>query len=80
MIRTGKTPFFKSKPAGILVISSITIGLIALAIAFTPLAIWIDLKAISFKFIPILIIILGLYVLAVEMIKKGFKKTFGEWI
>ena len=80
MIRTGKTPFFKSKPARNLVILSLTIGILALVIAFTPLAIWIDLKPISYKFIPILVVILGLYVLAVEVVKKKFKKVYGEWI
>ena len=80
MIRTGKTPFFKSKPAPILLISTLLIGFIALVIGFTPLAIWIDLKPLSYKFMPILLFILVLYVLSVEVVKKHFKKRFGEWI
>lgn len=80
MIRTSKTLFFKSKPASILLLSTVLVAILAVIIGFTPIAIWIDLMPVSLKFIPILLAILALYALSVDVMKKIYKKYIGEWI
>ncbi len=80
MIRTGKIPFIQSKPAPVLLFSTLLVGLVALIIGFTPLAIVLDLKQMPLHFLLWLGILLVLYSLSVQGVKKIYQKQIGPWI
>ena len=80
-IRTDRIPFFKSKPSQALV--SLTIITIALTI-ITPLALH-GLPDFNFMIMPIryylyLILLVVLYALIVQVVKKEYIKKNGEWL
>ena len=80
-IRTDRIPFFKSKPSKALV--SLTIITIALTI-ITPLALH-GLPDFNFMIMPIryylyLILLVVLYALIVQVVKKEYIKKNGEWL
>lgn len=64
----------------VLLLSTVLVALLVVIIGFTPIAIWIDLMPVSHKFIPILLVIIVLYALSVDVMKKIYKKYIGEWI
>lgn len=80
MIRTGRIPFVQSKPAPALMISTLLVGLVALMIGFTPLAIALDLQQMPLSYLLWLAVLLILYSLAVQIIKRFYQKRFGSWI
>ena len=80
-IRTDRIPFFRSKPSKALV--SLTIITIALTI-ITPLALH-GLPDFNFMIMPIryylyLILLVVLYALIVQVVKKEYIKKNGEWL
>ncbi len=80
MIRTGKIPFIHSKPAPALLFSTLAVAVVALIIGFTPLAIVLDLKQMPVHFLLWLCILLVLYSLSVQGVKKIYQKQIGPWI
>lgn len=80
MIRTNKRPFIKSKPSRELVLSTTLVVIIACVIAFTNLAVGLDMMPLPLKFIPWLILLLMGYMLTVQIFKKLYVKRYDEWI
>ena len=80
MIRTGKMPFVHSKPAPALLFSTLLVGIVALIIGLTPLATVLDLKQMPLHYLFWLCILLTLYSLSVQIIKKIYQKHIGPWI
>lgn len=80
MIRTGKIPFIQSKPAPALLFSTSLVGIIALIIGFTPLATVLDLKQMPLHFLFWLFVLLMLYSLSVQVVKRIYQKHVGPWI
>lgn len=80
MIRTGKIPFIHSKPAPALLFSTLAVAVVALIIGFAPLAIVLDLKQMPVHFLLWLCILLVLYSLSVQGVKKIYQKQIGPWI
>jgi hypothetical protein len=74
-IRTRKSPFWKSKPGKLLVVSSIAIVAVAIAIPYTFLgAQYFGFVRPPLLFYPILIGLVGLYLMLAELVKRWFFK------
>ena len=74
VIRTRKTPFYKSKPSMLLLLSSLGIVGIALIMPLTPLSIPFRFVEPPIAFFIILAGLIGVYLGLVEIIKKWFYK------
>lgn len=80
MIRTSKTPFIESMSSKGLAISTFVVGVVAIIIAFSDLAIGLDMLPLPIQFLPWLALLLIGYMLAVQLIKKIYIKRYDEWI
>jgi Mg2+-importing ATPase len=77
IIRTRKTPFFKSKPSRLLLLSSLGVVAAALAIPFIPgLNESFGFEAPPFQFYLILAGLVSAYVILVEIVKKYVLNRF----
>jgi Mg2+-importing ATPase len=76
VIRTAKSPFYKSRPSMWLVIASLGIVLAGIVIPFTPLAGSLGFIAPPPLFFVFLICIIILYLLLIEYMKKVFLKRY----
>lgn len=80
MIRTAKLPFIESRPAKALLISTLLVAILALAVAFSPMAIALDMHALPLRFAPWLALLLVAYCLSTQLLKKIFIKRTGQWL
>ncbi|WP_018659130.1 magnesium-translocating P-type ATPase [Allofustis seminis] len=80
MIRTEKRPFIQSIASKRLIISTVSIGIIAMIIACSQLAIGLDMAILPLHFIPWLILLLLGYMVTVQLIKDLYIKKYGKWI
>ncbi|MGH7203091.1 MAG: magnesium-translocating P-type ATPase [Candidatus Levyibacteriota bacterium] len=76
VIRTARTPFFKSKPSNWLTFTSIAIVLIGICLPFSPLASSLGFVAPPPFYFVILIALTVTYLLLVEVIKSTFLKKY----
>ncbi|MCL2359378.1 MAG: magnesium-translocating P-type ATPase [Nitrososphaerota archaeon] len=74
VIRTRRTPFWKSKPSKYLMISSIIIIAFALLLPFSPLGRIFGFEAPSLMFYAFLALLMGAYLLVAELVKSWFYK------
>ncbi|MDH7564372.1 MAG: magnesium-translocating P-type ATPase [Candidatus Bathyarchaeota archaeon] len=72
VIRTRRTPFYKSKPSKLLLFSSLTIVGFALIIPFTPLGGIFGFVQPPYTFFIVLAGLVGAYLIFVEIVKKWF--------
>ncbi len=77
IIRTGKKPFLESRPSQFLMFTSIYIVTIGLGIPFTPLGKYFGFVIPPPTFFIALILIVGLYLTAVQAVKCWFIKKYG---
>ncbi len=80
IIRTGRIPFLQSKPSTPLLWSTGLIAVLALVVAFSKLAIGIDLLPLPLSFAPWLILLLAAYFVSSQLIKRIYIRRFGEWL
>lgn len=80
VIRTKKLPFIKSNASKPLIVSSLVIGLLALVIAFTSIAVAIDMQPLPLIYLPMLIGILVGYMVLTQIIKVIYIKKYNEWL
>ena len=80
MIRTRKIPFIQSMPAPALLFSTSFVAVVAMVIGFTPLAIALDLRQMPLNYLFWLCILLALYSLSVQGVKKFYQQQIGPWI
>ena len=80
MIRTSKLPFIQSRPSFPLVLSSVLIGVIAIVMAFTGIAVGFDLAILPLTYAPWLILLLLGYCVATQLFKGVYVRKFGEWL
>jgi len=80
MIRTGKLPFIKSRASLPLVLSSLVVGLIAIALVFSSVAKGLDLATLPLAYIPWLILLLAGYCAATQLFKVVYVKQYKEWL
>jgi Mg2+-importing ATPase len=73
VIRSRK-PFFRSKPGKYLLIATLSIALITLIFPFTPLGTLFGFAPLSITTYLLLLLIVGLYVISAEIVKRIFYK------
>ncbi len=78
IIRTRKTPFFRSRPSKLVLTSSLSAVAIALVIPFTPLGPLFHFVRLPLVFFLILIGMVVFYLFLVETAKKWFYKRYGN--
>jgi len=76
VLRTRKTPFYKSKPGKYLLISSLAIVATAFALPYTPLGAIFQFVPPPATFYPALAALIIAYIFLVEFVKKWFTKRF----
>ncbi len=76
VIRTRRTPFYKSKPSKLLILSSLCIVGFALILPFTPVGELFHFVKPPPTFFPVLAGIIGTYLLLAEVVKKWFYKKY----
>lgn len=76
VIRTARTPFFKSKPSLWLMITSLGIVLLGICLPFSPLAHSLGFVAPPPLYFVFLILLTGTYLLLIEFIKSTFLKRY----
>ena len=80
MIRTSKIPFTQSRAAKPLLISTLIVAVVTILIAFSAIAIGLDMTALPITFIPWLIALLAGYCLSTQVLKVIYVRRFGEWL
>jgi len=80
MIRTGKLPFVKSRASLPLVLSTLSVGIIAIVLVFTNIAKGLDLAALPLGYVPWLALLLVGYCIATQLFKNFFIKKYKEWL
>jgi len=76
LIRTKRSPFYKSKPGKWLFLSIISVGLIVLITPFTPLGTILGFKSPPLTYFLVLIAMVVTYLTIVEFVKKWFFKKY----
>lgn len=76
VIRTRRTPFYKSKPSRLLLLSSLSFVGLALIIPFTPLGALFKFVEPPLTFFILLAGLIGTYLMLVEIIKKWFYRRY----
>jgi Mg2+-importing ATPase len=76
VIRTRRTPFYKSKPSRLLLLSSLIIVGFALILPFTPLGELFHFVKPPFTFFLVLTGLIGAYLALTETVKKWFYKRY----
>ena len=77
VIRTGKIPFIESKPSQFLIFTSIYIVTIGLFIPLTPLGRYFGFVVPPAEYFLLLMLIVGMYLVLVQIVKQWFIKKFG---
>ncbi|KAB1439482.1 magnesium-translocating P-type ATPase [Candidatus Galacturonibacter soehngenii] len=80
MIRTSKTPFIESMSSNELTLSTFIVGIIACVVAFSDIAIGLDMSPLPVRFIPWFVLLLIGYMVAVQLVKKLYIKRYNELI
>jgi P-type Mg2+ transporter len=76
VIRTARTPFYKSRPGKLLTITCLSMVALAVALPFSPLAKSLGFVAPPFLYFVILIVFVITYLALVEIAKKLFLRRF----
>ena len=80
MIRTSKIPFIESKSSKQLLISTFSVVLITLIIAFTDIARIFDLSRLPVTYLAWIYGLMCLYILIIQVYKKRYIKVNKEWL
>jgi len=75
-VRTRKTPFYKSKPSGLLLLSSVGIVGLGLIMPFTPLGSLFGFVVPPSAFFMILAGLVAVYLVSIEIIKRWFYERY----
>jgi Mg2+-importing ATPase len=76
VIRTRRTPFYRSRPSRLLAFSTLIIVASALVIPFTPIGGLFRFVQLPLTFFVILAALIGVYLAVVELVKKWFFKRW----
>jgi len=74
VMRTRRTPFYKSKPSKLLLFSSVSTVIFALSVPFTPIAVLFGFVEPPFSFFVVLAGLTVIYLALVDVIKGWFYK------
>jgi Mg2+-importing ATPase len=75
-IRTRRSPFFKSKPSKLLLISSLSVVAFTLLVPLTPIGDWFQFEDPSITFYLFLFLFVVAYLTLVETLKRFFYKRY----
>jgi Mg2+-importing ATPase len=78
VLRTRKTPFFKSKPGKWLLTSSLLVVGVAFALPYSPLGPILKFLPPPIAFYPALAVLIVVYLSMVDVIKKWFNKRYAH--
>ncbi len=81
MLRTGKIPFFQSRGAAPTLLSGAGAIAVACIVPFTAVGRALGLTALPAAFWPVLIAIVGAYLVHAQLVKWAYRRRFeGEWL
>ena len=80
MIRTSKIPFIESKSSKQLLISTFTVVIITLIIAFTNISVIFDLSKLPYTYLLWIFILMCIYIAFIQIYKKIYIKNNKEWL
>lgn len=78
MVMRTRKPFFKSRPSFVLLFSTVLVGMITSLFPYTPLASLFGLEPIPLEVVGILILLISLYTIAMEVIKRIFYRRHSQ--
>lgn len=76
VIRTARTPFFKSRPSVPLLLAALSIVCIGIILPFSPLAADLGFVALPPLYFIVLLLLIGTYLTIVEFVKNFFLKKY----
>jgi Mg2+-importing ATPase len=71
IVRTYK-PFYQSRPAQLLIISALGIGLLAIGLPYSPIAPWLGLAPLPLHILLVVLAISLVYMVSAECVKRAF--------
>lgn len=71
IVRTYK-PFYQSRPAKLLIVSALGIGLLAIGLPYSPVAPWFGLVPLPFHILLLMLAISLVYMVSAEFVKRAF--------
>lgn len=77
VVRT-RRPFFRSRPANLLLVLAIAVSVVALALPYTPVGSWLALVPLPASVMALVLAITVSYVLSVEVFKRWFFKRYAR--
>ena len=77
-IRTRRSPFFKSKPSKLLLVSTLSIVAFAILLPLTPIGKWFEFTEPSLRFYVFLVVFVIAYLAMVESLKRVFFKRYAH--
>jgi len=80
MIRTERVPFAQSRPAGLLLATTLLFSALTIGIGFGGFAAYLDMAALPAAFLPWLAVLLAGYCLGAQIIKRFYKRANGHWL
>ena len=80
LIRTSKIPFIESKSSKQLLISTFTVVIITLIIAFTNISVIFDLSKLPYMYLLWTAILMSIYILFIQVYKKFYIRNNKEWL
>jgi Mg2+-importing ATPase len=75
-IRTRKTPFYRSKPSGLLLVNIIVILVLAIALPFTFIGGFFSFVVLPLRFLLMLVVFIAAYLGLVEIMKIWFYRRY----
>lgn len=80
LIRTAKLPFLKSNGSVPLLFSTVLVALLAICIAFSKLAVALDMMPLPLAYLPWLILLILGYSIATQLLKHVYIRRYKEWL
>jgi Mg2+-importing ATPase len=79
VIRTRRSPFFKSRPSKTLLLASLTVVFVAIVLPFMPIVNdWFSFARLPGAFFVFLLVFVAAYLLMVEILKRWFYRRFAH--
>ena len=80
LIRTSKIPFIESKSSKQLLLSTFTVVLLTLVIAFTNISVIFDLSTLPYMYLLWIVILMVVYIVLIQVYKRFYIKINKEWL
>ena len=80
MLRTAKVPFVQSRPAWLVILTTLVAAFFVTSLPYGPLVNILRLAPLGFPYFLFLICIIFLYMFSVTVIKKFYIKKYKEWL